>query len=100
MTGTAWHRDEHRLCSEVAGRLLVQAYRDGLAAGYAEGEAVADQRWRTADERRRRGITGVGPSYSELCVRRGEHDRADRARATAARIAADEPHPWAPAVAS
>jgi len=63
-----------------------RAYDDGRSDGYASGYAAAvadidaadDAMW--AEESQRVRSQASSPRYSQLCDRRGDHDRAEVAR--------------------
>lgn len=63
-------------------RAFVAGYSEGFALGYARAlddlEAADDRAWAELSRTVRRQASS--PRYSQLCDRRGDHDRAEAAR--------------------
>ncbi len=70
------------LISEPFWRAYLAGYTDGVAYGVARAladmEAADDRAWAELSQRVRKQANS--PRFSQLCDRRGEHDRAERAR--------------------
>ena len=80
-------------CSDAYWRVYMRGHVDGHLAGFARGvehhreqiEAADAKLW--AEATRRVHTTAKQPSYATLCDRRGDPDRAARAREHEQRLA-------------
>ncbi len=75
-------------CSDTYWRAYLRGYTDGCGVGYelhrAEVKAADDKLW--AETSRKVRAQANSPSYAQLCDRRGEPERAERARAHERRL--------------
>ena len=68
--------------AESYWRAWLAGYSDGVQYGYARAlddvEAAEDRRWAELSQRVRKQASS--PRFSQLAARRGDHERAQRAR--------------------